>query len=121
MLTLAQTLSYYKRKEIQELLIENAQDKEIAARFNETFGKRPDSIRYENDVLDFAKKGVTSFHASEELWSNPLQLSSIMKRKDLDDLRKGWDLILDIDCPYWQLSKLITYTFITALLDHKIG
>jgi hypothetical protein len=44
-----------------------------------------------------------------------------MRRNELDELRKGWDLILDIDCPYWILAKLITYVFIKALKDHNIG
>jgi hypothetical protein len=121
MLTLSQTLSYYKRKDIQKLILMHAEDKEIGTRFlNESFGKRPDALRYDNDILELAKKGVSSFHCSEELWNNPLQLNPNMRRNDLDDLRKGWDLILDIDCPYWALSKLITYTFIKALKDHGI-
>jgi RNA polymerase subunit RPABC4/transcription elongation factor Spt4 len=120
MLTLGQTLSYYKRKDVQKLMLEHAQNKEIGVRFNESFGKRPDILKYENDILESAKKGATSFHCSEELWSNPLQLSPNLRRNELDDLRSGWDLILDIDCPYWNFSKLTTYVFIKALKDHGI-
>ncbi|MGV8150457.1 MAG: DNA primase small subunit domain-containing protein [Candidatus Woesearchaeota archaeon] len=120
MLTLAQTLSYYKRKDVQRLILEYAQDKEVGTRFDESFGKRPDTLTYENDVLEVAKNGVTSFHCSEELWINPLQLNSTLKRNELDSLRKGWDLILDIDCPYWTFSKLAAYVFIKALKDHGV-
>jgi len=120
MLTLSQTLSYYKRKDVQKLILEHAENKEIGVRFNETFGKRPDTLTYENDILEFAKKGATSFHCSEETWNNPLHLQSEMRRADLDGLRIGWDLILDIDCPYWTFSKLTAYMFIKALRDHKI-
>ena len=121
MLTLAQTLSYYKRKDVQKLILEHSRDKEIGTRFNDSFGKRPDALTYENDILEVAKNGVTSLHCSEELWINPLQLNSNLKRNELDDLRKGWDLILDIDCPYWTFSKLAAYVFIKALKDHGIA
>lgn len=121
MLNIAQTLSYYKRKDIQKLLIKYAKDKEVAVRYNESFGKRPDTLIYENDILESAKRGATSFHCSEELWNNPLLLNSNMKKNEIDELRKGWDLILDIDCPYWTFSKLVTYVFIKALKDHGIN
>jgi len=120
MLTLAQSLSYYKRKDVISLILDYAKDKEVGVRFNESFGKRPDVLNYDNDILEFAKKGATSFHSSEELWNNTLQLNPNMRRNELDDLRKGWDLILDIDCPYWTFSKLTAYLFIKALKDHKI-
>jgi len=120
MLTLSETLSYYKRKDVQKLILEHAKDKEIGVRFEDSFGKRPDVLTYENDILESAKRGCTSLHCSEELWSNPLQLSANLRRNELDDLRTGWDLILDIDCPYWNFSKLTTYVFIKALKDHDI-
>jgi len=115
------SLSYYKRKEVQSAIIRESHDKECSVRFiNEGFGKRPDILSYENDVLELAKKKATSFHCSEELWFNPLALSTGMKRRELDDLRKGWDLILDIDCPDWELSKLTTHLFVKALEAHGI-
>lgn len=120
MITLSQSLSYYKRTDVQKLILAYAQDKEIGTRFNDSFGKRPDTLIYENDILEMAKNGATSFHCSEELWNNPLQLNSDMKKNELDDIRKGWDLILDIDCPYWTFSKLAAYVFIKALKDHGI-
>jgi len=120
MLTLSQTLSYYKRKDVQRLILEYAKNKEIGVRFNESFGKRPDVLNYDNDILESAKSGATSFHCSEETWSNPLQLNPNLRRNEMDELRTGWDLILDIDCPYWNFSKLTAYVFIKALKDHGI-
>jgi hypothetical protein len=38
----------------------------------------------------------------------------------LDELRSGWDLIFDIDCPYWNFSKLTAYVFIKALKNHGV-
>ena len=120
MLTLSETLSYYKRKDVEKLILEHAKNKEIGVRFGESFGKRPDILVYENDILESAKRGCTSLHCSEETWINPLDLNANLRRNELDNLRCGWDLILDIDCPYWNFSKLTTYVFIKALKDHDI-
>ncbi len=115
------SLSYYKRSEVQEAIVREASNKECSVRFlNEGFGKRPDVLTYPNDVLELAKKKAASFHCSEELWYNPLAIETGMKKADLDNLRLGWDLILDIDCPDWELSKLTTHMFIKALKDHGI-
>lgn len=109
---LAKTLSFYKRKDVQKAMLEHAKDKEIAIRYNDYFGKRPDTLMYEEDILELAKKKATSFHCSEELWTNPLALSSEIKKQDMDALRKGWDLILDIDCKHFNYSKLATHILV---------
>lgn len=113
-------LDYYKRKEIQEEILCNAKDREVIARFRDSFSKRPDILKYTGDVLELAKQGATSFHASEELWKNPLQLSPSLKKHELDALRTGWDLLIDIDCPYWEYSKLIARFVISSLNEHKV-
>ena len=66
MITKSQILLHYKRKEIQEAIVDDARDKEVAIKFGDGgFGKRPDVIRYPQDVMELAKQGATSFHASE--------------------------------------------------------
>ena len=115
-LTKDMCLKHYKRKEIQEEIVNGAKDKEIAVKFGDKgFGKRPDVLLFPNDVLELAKKDATSFHASEELWLNPLNLKPEMRRKELDDLRKGWDLILDIDCKILDYSKIAADLLVKAL------
>ncbi|MAG15780.1 hypothetical protein CMO88_01835 [Candidatus Woesearchaeota archaeon] len=120
MIHLSTSLSHYKRPEIQEAIVEHAAGKEVAARFNDKFGKRPDSLQYPNDVLEIAKNGATSFHCSEELWRNPLSLRPLMNRKELDDLRIGWDLVLDIDCKFVEYSKIAADLIVKALKHHNI-
>jgi DNA primase catalytic subunit len=112
---LAKTLSFYKRKDIQEEIVKQAKDKEIAFRFEHGFGKRPEALSYPNDVLELAKQKMTSLHCSEELWINPLQITTGMKKRELDEIRKGWDLILDIDCKILPYSKLAAYYTIKKL------
>lgn len=114
------SLSHYKRREIQEEIIANSRDREVAAKFNDSFGKRPDILRHPGDVLELAKQGATSFHASEELWGNPLQLDTSMRRHELDSLRIGWDLVLDIDCGFFEYSKIAADLVIKALKFHGV-
>ncbi|MBD3249494.1 hypothetical protein GF336_05595 [Candidatus Woesearchaeota archaeon] len=121
MLSLHTTLSYYKRREIQEEILLNAQDREIAIRFGDKgFGKRPDVLNHPGDVFELARKGATSFHASEERWTNPLQLDPGLKKKEIEALRKGWDLVIDIDCPYLEYSKVAADLIVKALKHHGI-
>jgi len=114
-------LKYYKRPEIQQAMVKAAKDKEIAVKFGSSgYGKRPDTITYPMDILEFAKKGVTSFHCSEELWDNPLLLGPKLSRKDQEELRIGWDLMLDIDCTNIELAKICAVLLINALQYHGI-
>lgn len=118
---LAKTLSFYKKREVQEALVSHAENKEISIHYQTYFGKRPDALFAAGDVMDLAKKKASSFHASEELWNNPLAIKTGMTKKEIQELRQGWDLILDIDCPYWPLAKIITHLFIKALKAHDIS
>ncbi len=118
---LSTSLNHYKRLQVRKALIEQSSNKEVSVMYGiGKFGKRPDVLIYENDVLELAKNKVSSFHCSEESWHNPLSITTGMKRHELDDLRTGWDLILDIDCPDWPLAKLTTHLFIKSLQDHGI-
>jgi len=122
MITISQILKLYKREDIQNEIIENAKDREIAIKFGDnSFGKRPDILKYPKDILELAKEGATSFHGSEELWRNALQLDPMMKKKDMEDLRIGWDLVLDIDSIDFEFSKIITDLIIKALKMHGIS
>ena len=120
MLPMHITLNHYKRRDIQEEIIYNSKNKEVAARFNESFGNRPDTLNYPKDILELAKQGATSFHSSEELWQNPLVLNPNLKKQELDDLRIGWDLVLDIDCGIFDYSKIAADLTIKALEYHEI-
>ena len=99
---------YYSQKEIQEELLRQAQDKECQAWFNSIRGRRPEVVHFLGDIQDLIKQGMSSFHISEERWHDPLTLKPGMQKKELDTLRKGWDLILDLD------SKELSYSFIAG-------
>lgn len=114
-------LKYYKRKDVQEAIVAEARDREIGVCFGKNrFGKRPDVLHYPQDVIELVKRGATSFHCSEERWSNPLTLGPELKQNDLNDLRIGWDLILDIDCKELEYSKIAGKLIVDALQHHDI-
>lgn len=114
-------LQFYKRKDIQKAMVESALSREVAIKFSDKgFGARPDILKYPDEILDLAKQGATSFHASEELWKNPKLISPNMRKKNVEKLRKGWDLILDIDSPYWQISKITAWLIIKGLKNFGI-
>ena len=114
-------LNHYKRKDVQHEMLLEAQDKEIAVSYGgKGYGKRPDALLYPNDILEMVKKGATSFHASEELWHDPLKIVTGARKEELDSLRKGWDLVIDIDCPYWDLAKINAWLIIKAIKEHGV-
>jgi DNA primase catalytic subunit len=111
--------NYYSRKDVQEALLEVSKDREVVGVFsNGNFGKRPNVLMYPDDILEMVKEGMISFHGSVERWSNPMSLESGMLKQQLDNLRIGWDLIVDVDVPDFEIAKLATKLMIEALKDH---
>jgi len=118
---MADFLDYYSRKDIQKAILESSKNKEVAVKYpSGSFGKRPDSLNFEQDVFELAKQGATSFHISEEHWRNPLLLKTGMTKIQLDNLRQGWDLIIDIDVKFIEYSKITAELLIDALKFHDI-
>ncbi len=114
-------LQYYSRKDVQRGLVSAAKDREVGVRFGENgFGKRPDVLQFEGDVLDLAKMGATSFHLSEEHWRDPLAVKTGMSKKELDELRMGFDIIIDIDCKFLEYSKITAGLILEILKFHGL-
>ncbi len=111
---------YYIRKDVQKAIADHAKYREVVPRYGEGFGKRPDVIEYPGDVAALAQKGATSFHFSEERWNNPLDLVTDLTPEKLNDLRKGWDIILDIDSKYLDFSKVAAELILEALKFHNV-
>jgi len=111
-----EVIAFYSRDDIQKALLEASQDREVAVRYGMGgFGKRPDILQFKGDIVELAKRGATSFHISEERWHDPLQLKTGMTKSQLDANRKGWDLILDIDTPFWEYAKYTAHLLVEAL------
>ena len=114
------TQLYYSRQEIQKAIFEFSKNREICPRYYEGFGKRPDAFQYPTEVFDFARKGATSFHCSEELWEDPLKVQTGMNEKQLNELRIGWDLLIDIDSKYIDYSKIMAEIIVKMLHFHGV-
>ena len=111
---------YYSRSDIQKAIYEFSKNKEICPRYLEDFGKRPDSFQYPSDVFEMVKKGATSFNCSEEIWEDPMKIVTGMSEEQANQLRIGWDLIIDIDSKYIDYSKICAEIIINFLKFHRI-
>jgi len=115
-------IRYYSKDVVLDAMIKHAKNKEVAVKYLDGgFGKRPDVLLYPGDVVEHAKKGAVSFHASEELWDNPLLLKPDMRKRELDEHRIGFDLIIDIDCPVFEYSKIAAELIIKAIKQHGVN
>ncbi len=112
---------YYSRKDIQKAIFSFSANREVAPSYMmESFGKRPDTFQYPGDIFEMVKNGATSFHCSEEIWTDPLKISTGMSQKQLNELRTGWDLLLDIDSKYLDYSKIMAELIIKVLRFHGV-
>ena len=114
------SLAYYMRSDIRKAMFEFSKKRECVPRYFEGFGKRPDSFQYDSDIIELAKKGATSFHCSEEIWRDPLELTTNLTEEEFKKLRTGWDLLIDIDCPYLEYSKKGAKAIISAMKKNGI-
>ncbi len=115
------TKIYYSNPKLQEFFFNFARNREVVPSYMmQSFGKRPDSFQYPSDIMAAVRKGATSFHASEELWKDPLQLSSDFSQVELSSLRKSWDLLIDVDSPFLDYSKIATKLLVKALEKHRV-
>lgn len=114
------TKFYYSNPKVQEALLKFSKEREVVPRYFEGFGKRPDMLQYPSDIIGLVNKGATSFHASEEIWKDPLAIDSEASAAELSDIRKSWDLLIDIDCPYLDMAKEAAKIILEALESYGI-
>src|SRR3989344_7893656 len=108
-------LTYYSRNDVLDALYKFSEKREISPRYYEGFGKRPDSFQYPSDITQLVKRGATSFHCSEELWNDPLKISTELNIDQYNEIREGWDLVIDIDCNWIDYSKKAALSIIKTL------
>jgi hypothetical protein len=95
MLDTRMVLDHYSREDVQQALLALGRGREVIGVFRGGgFGTRPNVILYPKDIEQMVRSGVQEFHTSLERWSNPMGL----RADNYEELRAGWDLILDIDC-----------------------
>ncbi len=117
-----QIYKYYSNENIKKIMVDLAKDREVVGTFlNGSYSKRPDILVYPRDVEEKVKEGIVAFHFSVEKWKDPMKLSSEMSEEQLRNLRKGWDVIIDIDAKSkLEHSKLAAEVIIDFLKDYGI-
>lgn len=113
---------YYSRPDVQKFIIEAAKEREVVSVFKDgKFGKRPDILQYPADIEQAVREGTISFHGSVEHWQQPMKLDAGMTKQQLDGLRSGWDVFIDVDVPDFEIAKATVKHIIAALRDHGIS
>ncbi|MCW1309331.1 MAG: hypothetical protein QXP04_01425 [Candidatus Nanoarchaeia archaeon] len=117
----SEIIKYYSKKEIKEEIFRVVKQREVVPYYGSNFGSRPQAINYPSEIDDYVISGATSFHISEERWSNPLLLKQDMSKKELDKIRVGWDLLIDIDSNFLEYSKICASLIVEALQFHGVS
>ena len=114
-------IQHYSNPKVMSELVRVSQDREVGIVLQGGFyGKRPDILQFPKEVEAMGRNGATSFHISQERWFDPMQLGPDSTRRQQDALRKGWDLIIDIDCPWFDYSTIAAETVVEALEFHGV-
>jgi len=114
--------AYYSRPDVQTALLEAGRNREIVSVLRDgRFGKRPDVLQYPADIEQAVRDGAASFHGSVERWKQPMQLEAGLTRQQLDALRSGWDVLIDVDVKDFDIAKIFVKQFAAALKDHGVS
>jgi len=120
MVGFSEILNYYSREDVVKSMLEFGKGREVVGVYaNGSFDKRPNVVAFKDDIMQMVKKGVVAFHCSLERWSNPMRLGELTLSQ-LNELRTGWDLVIDPDCPSFELSKIAVRQIIDFLENYRI-
>jgi len=113
-------LKYYSDPKIQTEIMKFVKNREVVGSLKEgSFFSRPDILAYPNDLLERVKRGAAAFHCSVEHWSQPMHLSADLSQKELNNIRTGFDVILDIDAKskleHTQIAAKVVMDFLKDL------
>lgn len=112
---------FYSREDIREEIFGLVNNREVVGRYNKgSFQKRPSTLFFPKEIYEAAKKGVVSFHISEEIWKDVQALDQNLSKKKLDKLRKGWDLLIDIDSESFKYTTICASLIMEALEFHNL-
>ncbi|MEM5811694.1 MAG: hypothetical protein QXG91_03080 [Candidatus Aenigmatarchaeota archaeon] len=113
--------SWYLRKDVMEFLLNFSKNREFIPMFLDgSFGKRPFTLQYEQDIIELVNSNAVSFHCSIERWLNVSMLRAGMNKEDLNNLRIGFDFVIDPDTKDFLVAKEVVKAIIESLKDHGI-
>lgn len=109
---------YYKQDAIVEEMVRVAEFREFAPTYPWGYGSRPDAVNFPGDFLSFVEEGAVAFHGSVEIWKNPHLIDTVDNH---DNIRTGWDLVMDIDCDEsMEYAKIAAVKILEALEDFGV-
>ena len=109
---------YYEREDVRRQLLKISEGREVAGVYKDGgFSKRPNTLIYPKDISMLVRGGAVAFHGSLEKWENPMAVGTDGYEKG----RKGWDLILDLDCNMTEHGKAAAAVLIKALKKHGVS
>lgn len=112
---------YYSRKEIQEFLVEFGKNREVVSVYKDgKYGERPDVLLSSADVISKVEEGAIAFHCTAERFENPMLLSAGMLKEEFDNLRIGWDLVIDVDVKDFEIAKIATKCLIQTIKNYGV-
>ncbi len=114
----ADIIRYYSREDVRKRIMEVVDNREIVIRYRDKVGKRPNTLRDEKEILKYVKDGATSFHASIERWKDPMKIPNDVK--EINEMRTGWDILLDVDSNNIEYSKIAADLIIQTIKMHGI-
>ncbi len=112
--------NWYSRESVQKALLEVSRNREVVPVFQNSFGKRPDILQFPADIMQNVAEGAISFHGSLERWKNPMELKPGMTKEQMDEIRIGWDVLIDPDVNDFEIAKIVTKEIIEVFKDHGV-
>jgi len=113
-------LEYYSNPVVRKEILSTAKDREVVGSIEDgSYLKRPDVLLYPKDIEGKVKDGAVAFHCSVERWTQPMQLSTNLKQEEIENLRKGFDFLIDIDAKvkleHAAAAARVVYSFLKDL------
>jgi hypothetical protein len=113
-------LEYYSNPVVRKEILSTAKDREVVGSIEDgSYLKRPDVLLYPKDIEGKVKDGAVAFHCSVEKWAQPMQLSTNLKQEEIENLRKGFDFLIDIDAKvkleHAAAAARVVYSFLKDL------
>ncbi len=117
-----EVIDYYSKEEVVRSILSASENREVSGTLSSGgYTSRPNVLQYTSDLEEMVKKGCVAFHGSVERWKNAMKLDTKMRKDDMDRLRRGWDLILDIDSDIGlEGAKMALKRIVDLLKDYGI-
>jgi len=119
-------LEYYSNPQIMRAIFTFSTDREfvsaiVDSKGNRKMGARPNFLNEEGDIYSYIARGSNEFHTSIERWCDVMNLGKNKTKEEMDNNRKNWDFIIDIDVDIgFSYAKIIASEIVLFFVDEGI-